>query len=113
MNGDFGNASVSVCFGVLKRSYMYIVTVHSLCRITITLRCGVRWWSHIDTVYTKCIPLGRKHVITGILTWSYIDAVDIAIVTSIVAACCGVHERTGILSHKQQCPCSRCLSDIR
>lgn len=109
-NGGFGNASIGMCFGVLKWSYMYIDTVHSSCRITITLRCGFRWWSHIDTVYTNYIPLDREHVsITAILTWSYIDAVDIAVVTSIITACCGVLVRTGILSHKQQCPCSRCL----
>ena len=107
MGDTISNASgIAVLFNVLRwRSHMYIDTIPSWCRATVTLRCGVRGGSHTDTDYTNYISLGIVNVsITGILTWYYIDVVNFAVVTS-STVCCGEHVTvgTGILSHKRQC----------
>lgn len=99
-------SSIAVLFCVLRwRIHMYIDTIPSWCRATVTLRCGVRGGSHTDTDYTNYISLGIVNVsITGILTWYYIDVVNFTVVTS-RTVCCGQHVTvgTGILSHKRQC----------
>lgn len=112
---SLGSRHVSITaywrMGVLTLSY--IDAIYGLCRITITLRCSVSSWSHVDTVYRREIPLGSGRVsITvccwvGVLTRSNINIVCITVVASITACCTrGVH--AGIMCHFQYPLCSCC-----